>query len=145
MKLYDSKPQRLLISSSLGVFVPWWLRFPARSFNQIHNGHIILPRRFFHTDLAGDVGGIITVVISFEDFGGFFFICRCSQFGMGQSAVTGEGAAAKRKWDNGILGTLFGDGMHFRVEVEFTGGAVGMQDDFLVYGIDFEFRQNMVV
>lgn len=79
----------------------------------------------------------MAVVISFEDFGGFFFSGGCGQFGVGQSAVTGEGTAAERKWDNGILGTLFGDGMHFRVKVEFAGGAVGVQDDFFIYRVEF--------
>lgn len=109
----------------------------GRFFHQVHDGHIILARCFFHADLAGDVGRVIAAVILLEDFGGFFFGSRCGQLGMGQSAVTGEGATAEGKWHNRILGTLLGDGVHFRVQAEFAGGAVGVQDDFFVHGVEF--------
>jgi len=114
-------------------------------FHQIHNRHVIFPRCFLHADLAGDVGGIITVVIPFEDFGGFFFCGGCGQLGVGQAAVACEGAAAKRKWDDSRLGTLFCNGEHFCIKVEFARGAVGVQDDFFINGVDFEFGQSMVV
>jgi hypothetical protein len=117
----------------------------TRLLHQIHNGQVVLPCCFTHSDFTGCIGGIIAAIIAGTDFGGFLFRGGLGQFGEEQTAVTGKGTTAKIQRDSCRFGASFRDGQHFPVQAESAEGAVGMQDDLFVNRVDFEFGENVVV